>query len=352
MIGPSSRERRRRDHSRGIAGQVCIEAFSAAFRMGDTSLSDKRAWVLKSSFLRANPPFLTSAVREQPSDTRLTPRLPKSSRLRKSRREQALGGRARASGIRRSGPVIRRAGPELLLLGSQAAASIEGAQLPAERPQAGPGPRPTHGRRERPSPSIPQVRINHGGDSAVMCGRLGFPPLVRRSSLASIVRQGDIPDGRAKSTKQLKKIPAAADKTPLAPGRAGRSCPTRASARSARRNARRKVCLRRKGTGSAKSAGAALDNCPAIRRWVERRERPAVSRRDTRTTRRLFQSSLREERHSFGDVDYGARNRLTKIIEPHLNVYPSYPGNRCKLVVESPTLGGRGECPVIPSFVF
>jgi len=139
----------------------------AAFRIDDASVSDKRAWVLKSGSLRASPPFLR-VQRESNHRTRGSqPQVPKSRRLRNSRHTRRLARRARASGVRRPGLVIRRAGPELVLLGSQPTASIQGAQLPAERPQARPRARPSHSRRERPSPSIPQVRVDHGCDS---CG--------------------------------------------------------------------------------------------------------------------------------------------------------------------------------------
>lgn len=180
-IGPSSRERRRRDHPREIAGQVCIEAVGAAFRITDASVSDKRAWVSKSGSLRAYPPFLTSHGKNDPWDTDLDFRGPRDfGSLTGFSRRASLGGRTRAIGIRRLRAAVRRAGPEFLLLGSQAAA-IEGAQLPAERPQARPGSRPSHGRGKRPSPSILQVRIDHGGDSAARCVRPEQPPWVRRS---------------------------------------------------------------------------------------------------------------------------------------------------------------------------
>jgi len=60
---------------------------------------------------------------------------------------------------------------------------------------------------------------------------------------ASIVRQGDIPDHDAKSTKELKKTRDAADTAPARPGFAGRVFWMRASARSAPRYARRRVFL-------------------------------------------------------------------------------------------------------------
>jgi len=61
---------------------------------------------------------------------------------------------------------------------------------------------------------------------------------------ASIVRQGDIPDHDAKSTKELKKTRTAADTAPARPGFAGRVFWMRASARSAPRYARRRVFQR------------------------------------------------------------------------------------------------------------
>lgn len=107
------------------------------------------------------------------------------------RREQRLAGRPRPNGIRRSDHVIGHADLEQLLLEPQLAASVEGAQLPVERPVRGPRPWHRHSRCEKRE-SKRSYRTNHraslrkgpggggGGLMALPCSH----PRYRRASAA------------------------------------------------------------------------------------------------------------------------------------------------------------------------
>jgi len=204
MLGPSSRVTKACSSSPWDYWRELIELGRSAF-LSDASTSDKRAWLLRSRNLRANPPIPTRHETGKPTQAAL------------AARGRRLARRARAVRIRRSGRVIRDAGPKFQLLGPKTAAAIEGAQLPAERPGLRPGSRPPHrGHVTRPAAVAPD-RIAHGCHSQDWDSSDAAVPRRAGGNRSSFVRQGDIPDGRAKSKELFKKTSPAVDIAPLLP---------------------------------------------------------------------------------------------------------------------------------------